>query len=109
MNITLDLSKGQLFKLRNGHGIRISPTMLGSCVEMIIDPMTYHNIEKHLKKGKGIVIKMGSNEIEMNKMEGTGLFSGAGNQSGKISRVKKAGKWTGYANDTARMGVDTAK
>jgi len=109
MNITLDLSKGQLSKLRNGHGIRISPTMLGSGVEMIIDPMTYHNIEKHMKKGKGIVIKLGSNEIEMNKMEGTGLFAGAGNQSGKISRVKKAKKWTGYANDTARMGIDTAK
>ncbi len=46
MNITLDLSKGQLSKLRNGHGIRISPTMLGSGVEMIIDPMTYHNISK---------------------------------------------------------------
>ena len=89
MNITLDLSKGQLSKLRNGHGIRISPTILGSDVEMIIDPMTYHNIEKHMKKGKGRVIKMGSNEIEMNKMEGTGLFAGAGNQSGKISRVKK--------------------
>jgi hypothetical protein len=109
MNITLDLSKGQLSKLRNGHGIRISPTMLGSGVEMIIDPMTYHNIEKHMKKGKGIVIKLGSNEIEMNKMEGTGLFAGSGNQSGKISRVKKAKKWTGYANDTARMGIDTAK
>ena len=107
MNITLDLSKGQLSKLRNGHGIRISPTMLGSGVEMIIDPMTYHNMAKKMDKGKGVVIKMGSNEIEMNKMEGTGLFAGAGNQSGKISRVKKAGKWTGYVDDTARMGIDT--
>jgi hypothetical protein len=108
MNITLDLSKGQLSKLRNGHGIRITPTMLGSGVEMIIDPMTYHNISKKMDKGKGIVIKMGSNEIEMNKIQGTGLF-GAGNQSGKISRVKKAGKWRDFSNDTARMGIDTAK
>ena len=107
MNITLDLSKGQLSKLRNGHGIGISPTMLGSGVEMIIDPMTYHNISKKMDRGKGIVIKMGSNEIEMNKMEGTGLFAGSGNKSGKISRVKKAGKWTGYVDDTARMGIDT--
>ena len=52
MNITLDLSKGQLSKLRNGHGIRIYPTMLGSGVEMIIDPMTYHNIEKTYEKRK---------------------------------------------------------
>ena len=87
MNITLDLSKGQLFKLRNGHGIRITPTMLGSGVEMIIDPMTYHNMMKKLDKSKGVVIKMGSNEIEMNKIQGTGLFSGSGNQSGKISRI----------------------
>ena len=74
MNITLDLSKGQLSKLRNGHGIRISPTMLGSGVEIIIDPMTYHNISKKMDKGKSIVIKMGSNEIEMNKIQGTGLL-----------------------------------
>ena len=107
MNITLDLSKGQLSKLQNGHGIRISPTMLGSGVEMIIDPMTYHNMMKKLDKSKGVVIKMGSNEIEMNKM--AGLFAGSGNQSGKISRIKKAKEWTGYANDTARMGIDTAK
>ena len=30
MNITLELSKGRISKLRNGHGIRINPTMLGS-------------------------------------------------------------------------------
>ena len=108
MNITLDLSKGQLSKLRNGHGIRISPTMLGSGVEMIIDPMTYHNISKKMNKGKGIVIKLGSNEIEMNKMEGTGLF-GSGNQSGKISRIKKANKWRDFSVDTAKQGIDTAK
>ena len=64
--------------------------MLGSGVEMIIDPMTYHNISKKMDKGKGIVIKMGSNEIEMNKIQGTGLSAGSGNQSGKISRVKKS-------------------
>jgi hypothetical protein len=63
--------------------------MLGSGVEMIIDPMTYHNMMKKLDKSKGVVIKMGSNEIEMNKIEGTGLFAGSGNQSGKMSRVKK--------------------
>ena len=57
MNITLDLSKGQLSKLRNGHGIRITPTMLGSGVDLIIDPMTYHNMAKKMDKGKGVVIK----------------------------------------------------
>ena len=53
MNITLDLSKGQ----RTGHGIRISPTMLGSSVEMIIHPMTYHNMMKKLDKSKVSLLK----------------------------------------------------
>jgi hypothetical protein len=83
--------------------------MLGSGVEMIIDPMTYHNMMKKLDKSKGVVIKMGSNEIELNKMEGTGLFAGSGNQSGKISRVKKAGKWRDFSVDTAKQGIDVAK
>jgi len=108
MNITLE-SKGQLSKLRNGHGIRITPTMLGSGVDLIIDPMTYHNMANKLKKGKGIIIKMGSNENEMNKIPGTGLFAGAGNQSGKISLIKKANKWLDFSVDTAKQGIDTAK
>ena len=109
MNITLDLSKAQLSKLRNGHGIRISPAMFGSGTDLIIDPMTYHNMAKKLDEGKGAVITMGSNEIEMNKMEGTGLFAGAGNKSGKISRSKKAKKWRDFSDDTLRKGIDTAK
>ena len=83
--------------------------MLGSGVEMIIDPMTYHNMMKKLDKSKGVVIKMGSNEIQLNKMEGTGLFAGSGNKSGKISRVKKAGKWRDFSVDTAKQGIDVAK
>jgi len=109
MNITLDLSKAQLSKLRNGHGIRISPAMFGSGTDLIIDPMTYHNMAKKLDKGKGAVITMGSNEIEMNKISGTGLFAGAGNKSGKISRIKKAHKWRDFSDDTLRKGIDTAK
>ena len=106
MNITLDLSAGQLSKLRNGHGIRISPAMFGKGVEMIIDPMTYNNMVKKLERGKGAVISMSGGEIEQNKMEGTGLFAGSGNKSGKISRIKKARKWKQFAGETVRDGID---
>ena len=109
MNIALNLSQGQLSKLRNGHGILINPTMFGSGVDLIVDPMTYHNMAKKLDKDKGVIIKLGMSEIDMNEMEGTGLFAGAGNKSGKISRIKKAKKWRDFSNDTARMGIDTAK
>jgi len=108
MNVSLDLSPGQLSKLRNGHGIRVSRAMFGSGVDIIIDPMTYNNMIKKLERGKGAVISMSGAEINENKMEGTGLF-GAGNKSGKISRHKKAGKWRDFSNDTARMGIDTAR
>jgi len=83
--------------------------MFGSGTDLIIDPMTYHNMAKKLDKGKGAVITMGSNEIEMNKISGTGLFAGAGNKSGKISRIKKAHKWRDFSDDTLRKGIDTAK
>ena len=106
MNITLDLSKSQLSKLRNGHGIRISPSMVGSGVDLIVDPMTYHNMSKKLDKGKGVIIKMGSQEIDANKMEGTGLFAGAGNKSGKISRAKKAGKWLDFTKGALGDAMD---
>ena len=97
MNITLDLSKSQLSKLRNGHGIRIGPAMFGKGVEMIIDPMTYNNMVKKLERGKAAVISMSGGEREQNKMEGTGLFAGAGKKSGKISRINKAHKWRDFS------------
>jgi hypothetical protein len=109
MNVSLDLSKAQLSKLRNGHGVRITPAVVGRGVELIIDPMTYKNMARKLEKGKGVIMKMGSNEIEMNKMEGSGLFAGMGNASGKINRFKKAEKWRDFAGDTVDRGLDLGK
>jgi hypothetical protein len=40
-----------------------------------------------MDKGKGVVIKMGSNEIQMSKMKETGLFAGSSNESSKISLI----------------------
>ena len=59
MNFTkllVDLSEGQKSKLRNGHSIRILPRMIGSGVDMIVDPTTMNNISKKLEKGKGVVV-----------------------------------------------------
>ena len=103
--IQIDLSEGQKSKLRNGHSIRISPKMIGSGVDMIIDTMTMNNMFKKLDKGKGIVMGLSKAEIDENKMEGTGLF-GAGNKSGKISRFKKANKWTGFSEGVVNKGMD---
>ena len=112
MNIALDLSKSQLSKLRNGHGIRIGPAMFGKGVDMIIDPMTYNNMIKKLERGEGAVISMSGmsgEEIEQNEMEGTGLFAGAGRKNGKISRINKARKWRDFSDETLRKGIDTGR
>ena len=109
MNVSLDLSPGQLSKLRNGHGIRVSRAMFGSGVDMIIDTMTFNNLMKKLERGKGAIISMSGAEIEQNKMEGTGLFAGSGKKSGKISRIKKARKWRDFSDETLRKGVDTGR
>jgi hypothetical protein len=103
--IQIDLSEGQKSKLRNGHSIRISPKMIGSGVDMIIDTMTMNNMFKKLDKGKGIVMGLSKAEIDENKISGTGLF-GSGNKSGKISRFKKANKWTGFAEGVVNKGMD---
>jgi len=63
MNISLDLSPGQLSKLRNGKGIRVSRAMFGSGIDMIIDPMTFNNMMKKLERGKGAVISMSGADI----------------------------------------------
>ena len=109
MNIALNLSASQLRILRNGKGIRISPAMFGSGVDMIVDPMNYHNLMKKLERGKGAVMSMGNDELYENEIQGTGLFAGAGNKSGKISRRKKAGKWKDFAVETGRDGIDLAR
>jgi hypothetical protein len=109
MNIALDLSKSQLSKLRNGHGIRIGPAMFGKGVDMIIEPMIFNNMMKKLERGKGAFISMSGADIENNKVEGTGLFAGAGRKSGKISRIKKARKWRDFAGDTVKDGIDVGR
>ena len=54
--IQIDLSEGRKSKLRNWHSIRISPKLIGSGVDMIIDTMTMNNMFKKLDKGKCIVM-----------------------------------------------------
>ena len=84
MNFTkllVNLSENQKSKLGNGHSVRILPHMIGSGVDMIIDPATMNNMFKKLDKGKGVVMGLSKAEIDENKIEGTGLF-GAGNKSG---------------------------
>ena len=109
MNIALNLSSAQLRNLRNGKGIRMSPAMFGSGVDMIIDTMNYNNLLKKLERGKGAVMSMGNDELEENEIQGTGLFTGAGRRSGKISRIKKAHKWRDFIDETLRKGIDTAR
>jgi len=47
MNIALSLSSAQLRNLQNGKGIRISPAMFDSGVDINIDPMNYNNLLKN--------------------------------------------------------------
>jgi len=109
MEIALNLSSAQLRNLRNGKGIRISPAMFGSGVNMIIDPMNYNNLLKELEREKGAVMSMGNDELEENEIQGTGLFAGAGKKSGKTSRIEKARKWREFSDETLRKGIDTGR
>jgi hypothetical protein len=100
MNIALNVAANKLKNLKNGEGIRISPTMFGSGTDIIIDPMIYNNMMKKLERGTGAIMSMGNDELDENEIQGTGLFAGAGNKSGKITRIKKAKKWRDFSNNT---------
>ena len=81
--VKLDLSPAQMSKLRNGHNIRIKPTMVGKGVDIIIDPMTYNNMAQHFQKNKGVTFSLSNEMLEENaNMEGAGIFG----------KLKKAGR-----------------
>lgn len=80
--VKMNLSDRQMSRLRNGHSVRVLPNMVGSGTDVIIDPMTYNNLMKHMKKNKGMMVALDADTIEMNKMEGSGIFK----------KLKKAGR-----------------
>jgi len=63
--ISASLSPKQLSKLRNGHKVRIKQ---GTGFNIIVNPDTYHIVNRSFTKNKGIDIKLSPEEIEMNKM-----------------------------------------
>ena len=71
--VKLKLSDGQKSKLRNGHSIRISPAMVGSGADLIVDPVNFHNLQKHLGKNKGMIMKLTKEAIDENIVEGGSL------------------------------------
>lgn len=94
--VKLNLSERQMSRLRNGHSVRILPKLVGSGADVIIDPMNYHNLMKHIKRNKGMMLNLTKDTIEVNKMEGSGIFK----------KIKKAGKKVkGYYNNNIK---DTA-
>lgn len=62
--ISIDASKGQLSKLRNGHPVRIKK---GSGFNVIVHPNTYHLVSRAFARNKGVQLKLSNEEIEANR------------------------------------------
>jgi hypothetical protein len=62
--ISIDASKGQLSKLRNGHPVRIRK---GSGFNVIVHPDTYHLVSRAFARNKGVQLKLSNEEIEANR------------------------------------------
>lgn len=74
--ISIDASKGQLSKLRNGHPVRIRQ---GSGFNVIVHPETYDLVTRAFSKNKGVQIALSPEEIQANRqseqvIEGQGIF-----------------------------------
>ena len=71
MKVKINLSDKQQQRLRNGHSVRATPKMAGSGASVIIDPMTFNNLNKHLERNKGMLVSL-SPELIKENMSGTG-------------------------------------
>ena len=80
-SVMIQLSTAQQAKLRNGHSVRVLPKMVGSGSAVIIDPIQYDNLNKNMKRNKGMMVSL-SPELIQHNMEGGSLLGG----------LKKVGK-----------------
>ena len=77
--VEIGASPKQLSKLRNGHRVRIKPTMEGKGVNVIVNPSNYDLITRTFSRNKGLEISLSPEEIVANQevageMEGKGIF-----------------------------------
>ena len=86
-SVMIQLSTAQQAKLRNGHSVRVLPKMVGSGSPIIIDPIQYDNLNKNMKRNKGMMVSL-SPELIQHNMEGGSLLGG-------LKKTVKAVK-TGY-------------
>jgi len=95
MLIKLDLSPGQLKKVRSGKRVRIKPEIVGSGFSVWVDPKTYNLITRSVGKSKGVDLSLSSKELEMNmdsveELKGEGIFGKKFDRALKKAGVKKA-------------------
>lgn len=98
MLVKLQLSPGQLSKIRNGRKIRIKPEIVGSGYNLIVDPSTYDKITRAVRRNKGVDLQLSPEEIQMNKepteevaqeLQGQGIFGKKFDRALKKVGIKK--------------------
>ena len=104
--IKVNLSPLQEQKLRNHKTIRITPSMLGSGSELIIDAQQYHNLSKSIAKNKGMLLSLNDEQIKTN-MSGGSLLSGLKKGYKRLPEETKA-SLRRVVKQTAKDGVDLA-
>ena len=109
--IKLGLSKKQMSRMKKGDKVRLSPSMQGGGVSVIVDPANYSLITHSFSRNKGVDVMLSPQEILANKeaspqMEGQGIFGKSFDRAvGKIIG-KKAQK---LLYDTAREYLPEAQ
>ena len=99
MKVKINLSDKQQQRLRNGHSARVTPEMAGSGASVIIDPMTFNNLNKHLERNKGMLVNL-SPELIKGNMQGGWLMGG-------LKMAKKGyDKLPTHTNNAIRKGTN---
>jgi hypothetical protein len=102
--VRIKASPKQLSKLRNGHKVKIAPSMSGEGINLIIDPAKYNHISRAFSKGKGSMVQLSPEEIRVNaetEMSGAGIFS-------TLKKGAKAVAKSSIGKELGKMAIDTA-
>ena len=115
--VKIDASPKQLSRLRNGHRVRIKPSMSGTGFNLLVDPSKFDAVNRSFSKGSAYQIQLSPDELMANKqaaqegtMEGQGIHAGGKLSMKKIGKsLEKAGKATLKGLQAGEKAVRTNK
>lgn len=100
--MSIDASPKQLSRLRNGHRVRVKPSLSGSGFNLLVEPSKFDSMSRSFSKGSAHQIQLSPDELMANKqavmegqIEGQGIYTGGKIKMPSTKSIEKAVKSAG--------------